>query len=230
MANSLKIFVRPPEAIRSQTSLAYERLRRDILAGRLAPGDKLKIADLAIALGVSPGAIRESLSRLLPERLVISRDQKGFVVTPLSIADLEDLTDFRCEIEEIALRRSVARGGIAWEAGVVAAAHRLRGTPQRASSEDPSLSDDWVDQHAAFHAALVSACGSERLLDFHAQLYEQSERYRGLSVHVESDRDVAREHQDIVDAALAHDADRLVSLVLQHLRTTTELIVERSNI
>jgi GntR family carbon starvation induced transcriptional regulator len=211
---------------RSQTSWVYEIVRRDILAGRHAPGKKLKIQNLATALKVSPGAVREALSRLVPEQLVVSRDQRGFAVAPLSIADLEDLTDLRCEIEAIALRRSVKRGDVNWEAGVIAAAHRLRVTPHRSPGDDIALNTDWVARHTDFHNALVNACGSRRLLVLHAQLYEQSERYRGLSANLPTTRDVADEHREIVDLALARDADGLIKATLGHIRTTTDLIVE----
>jgi len=209
---------------RSQTSAAYVRIRGDILAGRLVPGEKLKIADLSAALEVSPGAIREALSRLVPEQLVVSRDQRGFVVAPLSIEDLEDLTYLRCEVETIALRRSVARGDDNWEAGVLAAAHRLR-RAQMTFEADNSVTPEWVERHEAFHKALVSACGSRRLIDLHVQLHQQSERYRGLTTQVESDRDVAAEHQALVDAALERNADRLVDLTVDHFRETTTTIV-----
>lgn len=216
-----------PHEPRSQTSLAYSRIRRDLLGGRYAPGERLKITDLATALDVSPGAVREALSRLVPEQLVVSRDQKGFVVAPLSIQDLEDLTDLRCEMEAIALRRSVALGDESWEAQVLAAAHRMRRT-KRLADEQRTLTSEWVERHAAFHAALVSACGNRRLLDVRAQLYQQSERYRGLSVYVDDDRDIDAEHQALVDAALDRNADRLVDLMYAHLRTTTAKIVSAS--
>lgn len=212
-----------PGEVRSQTSLAYRRLRTDILLGRHAPGERLKINELAFGLGVSPGAIREALSRLVPEALVVSRDQKGFTVAPLSIADLEDLTDLRCEVEAIALRRSVARGDDAWEAALIAALHRLnRATPL--NTRDPDAVLGWVARHAELHAALVSACGSPRLIELQAQLYEQSERYRLLSARGDSGRDVAAEHQALVDAALARDADRLIGLMVGHIRSTAARI------
>lgn len=214
-------------APQSQTSAAHARLREDILAGRLQPGERLKIAEIASALEVSPGAIREALSRLVPERLVIQRDQKGFEVAPLSIADLEDLTDLRCEVEAIALRRSVLRGEIGWEGSILAAAHRLRRT-KILTSADRSLNYDWVEHHRIFHTALVSACGSRRLLDLHAQLYEQSERYRSLSFPSvgEAERDRQGEHQALADAALDRDADGLVELMVKHFRETTARIVK----
>ncbi|MBB5684855.1 GntR family transcriptional regulator [Sphingobium boeckii] len=213
------------EGPRSQATLAYEVIRSDILNGRHLPERKLKIQELAVELDVSPGAVREALSRLVPEQLVVSRDQRGFVVAPLSIADLIDLTDLRCEIEAVALRRSVERADRDWEANILAAEHRLRGQVVVIGTDEPKLNPAWVQTHAAFHTALVSACGSRRLLALHAQLYEQSERYRGLSLHVEAPRNVSDEHSDIVKMALARDAENLIRTTIEHLRKTTALIV-----
>lgn len=212
-------------ASRSQAGFAYDAIRAGILAGRHGPDKKLKIQDLALELGVSPGAVREALSRLVPEQLVVSREQRGFAVAPLSVADLEDLTDLRCEVESIAIRRSVANGGVDWEAGLLAAAHRLHATVARAE-DGRAIPAGWVAAHAAFHNALIGAAGSRRLLALHAQLYEQSERYRGLSANLETARDVQAEHRELVDLALKRDADALVAATVRHLRVTTRLIVE----
>ena len=209
----------------NQTSFAHSRVRADILLGRLKPGERLKVADLASILTVSPGAVREALSRLLPEQLVVWRDQKGYAVAPLSIEDLHDLTEMRCEIEAIALRRAVSCGDASWEAEILASAHRLRRTP-KISTIDHSLEPGWVNRHAAFHAALVGACDNRRLLDLHAQLYQQSERYRNLSININGGRDGDAEHQSLVDAALDRDSARLVELAISHFRKTTAMIVD----
>ncbi len=214
-----------PEARLSQTSTAYATLKRDVLNGRFRPGERLKINDLATSLDVSPGAVREALSRLVPEQLVVSRDQRGFIVAPLSIEDLEDLTNLRCEVEAIALRHSVQRGEDDWESSILATAHRLRKS-KIDSTVDRALNPEWVDRHQAFHRALVSACGSPRLLTLHEHLYQQSERYRGLSMHLDAPRSIKDEHQDIVDAALDRNADLLVQLMSHHLRETTRRIVQ----
>ena len=211
---------------RSQASSAYDKIRSRILSGSHEPGKKLKIQDLATDLQVSPGAIREALSRMVPEQLVVSRDQRGFVVAPLSVADLEDLTVLRCEIEGIALRRSVARGDVHWEAEILAAAHRLRGLHiENAAPPSDEFVARWGRSHAAFHTSLISACDSRRLLALHAQLYEQSERYRVQSFFVEAKRDVDAEHQKIIDMALARDADGVVQAMSAHIRETTRLII-----
>lgn len=213
------------ESPRRQSSTAYRIIRDDIIAGAYQPGKKLKIQDLALDLKVSPSAVREALSQLVPEQLVVSQDQRGFQVAPLSIADLEDLTDLRCEIEATALRRSVEQGDIDWETRVISAEHRLRALTRPASGNSPGLVE-WRGRHADFHAALVSGCGSPRLIALHAQLYEQSERYRVLSAAIETERDVDQEHRELVTLALARDAEKLAANMLLHIRHTTMLIVK----
>lgn len=210
---------------RSQATMAYRVIRNDILSGRHPPDKKLKIQDLADELGVSPGAIREALSRLVSAQLVVSQDQRGFAVAPLSIDDLIDLTELRCEVEAIALRRSVELGDVDWEAALLAAAHRLRSIPILSKDRKQGVNAEWRAAHGAFHAALIAGCGSPRLKALHAHLFEQSERYRVLSGKVESNRDIVAEHESIVRLALARKAEELVDAMSRHLRETTHLIV-----
>jgi hypothetical protein len=92
---------------RSLTSAVQERLRADILATRLLPGQKLHIAGLAKQFSVSLAAVREALSRLVADGLVLASDQRGFRVSPVSLADLADVTQTRIDIEGLALRRSM---------------------------------------------------------------------------------------------------------------------------
>jgi DNA-binding GntR family transcriptional regulator len=210
---------------KSRTEAVYFRLRADILACRLAPGARLKINELCAALGVSLGAVREALSRLTAEGLVVSEAQKRFEVAPISVADLEDLTQARIEIETLCLKRAIAARGIDWETGLVAAFHRLSRTPARAAGDEQRLSEDWARAHADYHLALVAACQSTWLLRVRAMLYAQSERYRRLSAPVtEGRRNVTAEHRSIMAAALAGDAEKACALLAEHLLTTKNLV------
>ena len=101
------------ERPRSLTSAVQERLRADILSTRLLPGQKLHIAGLAKQFSVSLAAVREALSRLVADGLVQASDQRGFRVSPVSPADLRDVTQTRVDIEGLALRRSIERGNAA---------------------------------------------------------------------------------------------------------------------
>ena len=74
------------------------------------------------------------------------------------------------EIEQIALARSIAHGDLDWETNLVAAWHRRSRISERVEDDLRLLSDQWAIAHAAFHEALVNACGSAKLLQIRSQL------------------------------------------------------------
>ena len=115
----------------TQSDRVFGAVRADILGCRLLPGGKLRINEIAERNDVSLGAVREALSRLGAEGLVVAESQKGFRVAPLSADDFRDLTDARVEIEKLTLARSIARGELEWESQLVAAWHRLSRTPEQ---------------------------------------------------------------------------------------------------
>lgn len=211
----------------SLTRGAYDRLRGDVLACRVVPGQRLNIVELAAELEVSPGAVREALSRLTSEGLVLAEPQRGFQAAPVSRADLEDLTDVRVEIERLCLARAVARGALEWETRLVAAHHALSRTPEREPEDAARMGDAWAGAHAEFHDALVAGCDSPTLLELRTTLYARSERYRRLSAPLARRRRVlADEHRALLDAALTRDAEGLAEASARHIRATTEILVE----
>ena len=210
----------------SFTQAAYEGIRADVLSCRLRPGEKIVISDLCQGLGFSLGAIREALSRLTSEGLVIAEPRRGFRVSPISEDDLRDLTETRLGIEAQCLLRSIAAGNIAWESRLVAAHHELSRVPEREPGDPNRVSEGFAAAHGRFHSALVNACDSPWLLRLREILYDQSERYRRLSVPLaQTDRDLGREHREIMEAALARDGRRAGALLEDHLNRTTHILL-----
>ena len=204
----------------------YQRLRGEILACRLPPGAKLNIAVLAQQQNVSPGAVREALAVLEAEGFVRIEPQKGYSVRPVSSEDLRDLTIARVAIERACLASSLAHGDLEWEAQLVAAFHRISrmGNAGAADHGDPA----WIAAHEGFHNALVAACRSRRLLDTRSLLYDQSERYRQLSLSFAAERDIDSEHRMLFEAALARDVPRTQDLLDAHIRATAEALIDAS--
>jgi len=214
-----------PAPAATNSRRAYLSIRADILACRVLPGSKLNIAALASELKVSLGAVREALSMLQSEALVVSEPQRGYTVSPISPKELDDITEARIGVEAMCLRASIARGDLAWESELVAAFHRLTRLSEAAEGRDLHLNDAWSRSHGDFHAQLAGACGNEWLLRFRTMLYQQSERYRRMSVPLAAaPRDVHGEHRAIFDAVLARDADRAVALLETHLRRTAAIV------
>ena len=207
------------------TSL-YNQLRTDLLDGSLVPGGKLAIEALGERYASSQTPLREALNRLVADGLVQRREQRGFVVADISADDLAEITKTRCWLEETALRESIAARSTAWEEALVLAHHRLARTPRSLDAARFVDNPDWEPLHRAFHRALISACGSRWLLGFCAQLADQHHRYRRLSApRAFAKRAVPGEHQQLLDAVLAGQADAAVALLRAHFERTAQMIL-----
>lgn len=210
---------------------AYQRLRADIVSGVLEAGKPLRLEALRQRYGLSFSPLREALMRLQSERLVLSTALRGFSVAPLSREEMKDATETRILIECEALRRSMRNGDDDWEAGIVAAFHALGLQVERQSRRagDMEAADLMVmeERHQKFHRALIADCGSPRLLELSHQLYTETQRYRLPSLVGRTTgtppRDVAAEHQQIMDATLRRSEDAVRHLA-EHYRRTTEAI------
>ena len=206
---------------RSLAEDVYDALRADILFGRRLPASRVQLNEIAEEHGVSLSVVREAVTRLASEDLVEATPQRGFRVRPLSVEHLQDLTWVRVQLESLALRESIAKGDVTWEANLVAAHHRLAVTPTY--FEDGTGNLDWLTAHSGFHAALAAAAGSPILERLRRQLYDAAELYRMWSSNLPQHptrEHVDDEHRAIFEAALARDADRAVELVTRHLETT----------
>jgi GntR family transcriptional regulator, carbon starvation induced regulator len=213
------------------TSSTYALLRRDIIDGAIAAGSQLRVRQLCERYGVGFSPVREALNRLARDGLVQQIDLRGFTVTPLSRTELEEITRTRCWLNELALRKSIERGDVAWEEQIVLAFHRLSrisvnapdATPAEGAVATSRLNPENEAAHRAFHASLIGACGSSWLLGFCEQLFDQSDRYRRLarpSVRQGRQHD---EHRLIMEASIARDVEKAVDLMNRHLIRTAEL-------
>lgn len=196
----------------------------------MLPGARIQINAVAKEYGVSLNAVREALARLTAEDMAVATAQKGFTVPDVSVEDLLDLTRTRIQIEGLCIRASIANGDIEWETALVAAFHRLQRLPEVETAERAMLSERWAQAHQQFHGAIVAACRSPSLLKIRAVLFEQTERYRRLSVPLRKvDRDVEAEHRAIFEATIDRNADHAVELTEKHFQLTTNIVVSSMN-
>jgi len=209
----------------TQPASAYDMLRTEILMGGLAPGQRLRVADLnaRYKLGLTP--IREALVRLSSEGLVLSEANRGARVRDASMEELHDLLETRLDVERWCLSRAMQRGNEEWEAEILRAEHLLARASMPVSSEDMETAIRWERLHRQFHRALVAACGSEWKLRIWDMLMDHSERYRNLRLlnfrRSEADvRDINAEHAEIARAVIARDETRALALMTDHLSRT----------
>lgn len=213
--------------VRNLASIAFEHIRGDILMGKLKPDERLRINNLSEHYEVGPTAIREALSRLVTDGLVISEDQRGFCVAPVSRDDIIDLTQARVDVEGLTLTKAIELGDVEWESNMLSAFHRLSKCPFP-SDDDPERKAFWSETHLEFHRTLISGCRSPWLMKLCGMLYDRSERYRNLAEKrpASTNRDVTVEHREMMEAALARDAVRATKLLADHFWETTNIILQ----
>lgn len=206
----------------------HEYIHEDIISGRLLPGQRLHIAQLAEHHKVGPGPIREALSRLMATELVVAISQKGFRVADISRTDMRDIYESRAHIEALALELAIEHGQDDWEAAIVGSYHRLAKFESEHKIETSEDYKEWERCHRAFNSALLSACGLQHLLRTQQHLYNLTERYRRqwLIAGIKQPQGVpyAKRQKKIMEAALKRDAKLAKELIYKHFQEATKVI------
>lgn len=199
-------------------------LEREILSGRLAPGSLVNLQALAEQRAIPWPEIREAALRLAADGLAVIEDSSVVLrVSPVSLADLNDLTATRIVVETEALRQSIAAGDAAWEQGVREAFERLSAVEPLLMENPRNFLGEWEHCNEAFHAGLVAACPLRRLMDVNKRLYKQHQRYRRLALLGQRGRrDVHAEHLALFEAAMARDSSTAGDVLARHIGNTVE--------
>ena len=198
-------------------SKVFERLREDILEGQLPPGEKLRIETLQERYQVGASPIREALNRLTSVHLVEQVERRGFRVATLSDDDLLDLIRARRLLNEVVVRESLLSGDQGWEDALVLAYHRMWRCPMTLA--DGHTNREWELLHRRFHAALIAACASRWLIEFHELLFDSADRHRRLNVSHLDPEHTRLEHRDIMEAAVSRNVPLTIRLLNESMQT-----------
>jgi DNA-binding GntR family transcriptional regulator len=199
----------------------YGVLRDQLMRGGFEPGQKLKIAELASALGTSAMPVREALNRLAAERAIEALPNRSMRIPALSREALRDLMETRFAVEGLA----VARAAVNMNAPTLARLRELIAAQSETDAEH--ISEASAQQNRAFHFTIYRQSGSTVLLPIIESLWLQfgpylrvaSERFdgregRGTNFHVEIVEALARGDAKAARAALESDIGRAFELVL----------------
>ncbi|GGN22461.1 MULTISPECIES: GntR family transcriptional regulator [Marinomonas] len=200
----------------------YEQLRSDIVTGKLAPGEKLKLNALRLRYSASVNTLRETLMRLVSDGFVLFVDQKGFSVKPVSTADLCELLELRQMLELSGVRKSMANkvGHMEWKSALISAHFRLNCVEKQMMEDETSHVQAWEKVDRDFHITMVSHCGSQQLIRYHASVIELYMRYQVLALHRRPFRGQAsmEEHHQLLKCLLEDDVENAVSILDSHIQ------------
>lgn len=201
----------------TRTEWADERLRAEILSGRLRPGDRVPVEALAQTWGVSATPIRESVRRLAGEGLIELAPQRGARVATVD-ADLAlEIYAVRLLLEPVALRQSLDAA-----ANDATFAHDVSSAFDALAASTPGVGR--LDAHRAFHLALVSRCPNRTLLAEIASLMDRSRLFQLVAAPIDPRQGHARDHRRLRDAAVAGDVDTTISIHTDHLTATLDAL------
>lgn len=187
-----------------------DEIRGAILAGRLAPGDRLVEDRLADELGVSRNPVREALRMLQSEGYVEIVPRRGASVAQLTAEEGHDLLEVRGPLEALAARlaaRRITADGIEALRDV----HR-RGTAAAAQGQ----LDDLPPLNTEFHAGIVAAAGNVYLADFIRSLRDKIQWVYAADVKARA-AESWKEHGELLEAIAQGDEDYAADLASAHI-------------
>ena len=202
-------------------SATYQRIKHDIIFGKLSPGSKLKLDGLRERYEASMSTLRETLSRLSSEGFVAAEEQRGFFVTVVSKDDFVEIANLRILLECHALELSLKNGDTEWEGNLVAAHHKLHLLEKKMLAGDETQKEDWKRYDSEFHLAMIEACGSANLLSLHSILFDKYLRYQML-VLTHRGQEAVNEHKKMLDAAIGRDAEKASAILKTHIEKGLE--------
>lgn len=200
-----------PLRVRSVVGLAYDELRAMIVDGRLGPGARVGQGEVADALGISRGSVREALRRLAGDGLVEFEVNRGFFVAEIGLDRVLERLEARLLLEPRIARLAAERRAEDDLAALAASIAAERAATGAAEAHDASR---------AFHEAVVRATRNDALLRIFDGLWIADVGRRLLARRRTQpdwqDDDVA-EHVAILAAITARDADRAEELMRSHV-------------
>lgn len=209
----------------SRAEQVHQKLRDDVVNGRITPRTRLVEEPLARQHGVSRTPIREALTRLQADGLIERRDGAFFVVVP-NLDELRDMYELRVTLELRGITRAIESAGVRHDQEVLTRElerwYLLRGDP-------PAPDENFVVLDDRFHAELSRASGNPALTEALVAVNEKIRRVR-MYDFLSADRVAATiaEHIEILELATAGRLDQTYRALYEHVGASTDVVLARA--
>ena len=207
----------------SLTSLVQREIERRIVAGELAPGAKLNEAELASAMGISRGPVREAFRALEQARLVQTEKNRGVFVRLVSLEEANEIYEVGAPREGQLGRRAPARATTAPLEPQRPIVERLQSAGRK---RDP---DAYFPLNIEFHELLADAAGNRSLAAHYRRVVNELNLYRREAI--QRNLDVipvsTREHEAVVEAIAKGDAALAARLLYDHVINSRSRLHEK---
>lgn len=197
---------------------AVDVLREMVLLGQLKPGQRLNEVELANALGISRGPLREAIQRLRSEGLLTAVSGRGAYVRTFTAEALRDLYEVRIALEAHAVRLVAQKLG----------AEGLAELRELLDATDHSVATDQTyPQDLDFHQRVVALADNPALLDTVTEIHRQIHLARWRSGHVAvRAKQALEEHRQVLDHLAAGEGEEAAAVLTEHLRHSLQSALE----
>ncbi|MFO1329203.1 MAG: GntR family transcriptional regulator [Rubrivivax sp.] len=200
----------------------HDAILAEIGSGRLAPGERVIQESIAQALGVSRQPVQQALLLLRRQGLLKDAPGRGLVVAPLDPAEVQHMNEMRAVIEGLACRLAATHG--VERAARQGPALVEAGRKAVASASVPRM----VAADMRFHEFLYGLGGNPLVGPALATHWSTLQRVMGeVLMRDETPIDIWDQHQAMLDAIVAGDADRAEALARTHITHASDMMVAR---
>jgi DNA-binding GntR family transcriptional regulator len=193
----------------------YLQIKTAILTCKLKPGQMVYESEMIQEYGVSKTPVREALKQLTQERLIQSIPGTCYLVTPVTVKDVDELWEMRAILEEVSATRAASR---ATEA-------QLRELESKMGEIFTIRENDdlvrWYDQNTAFHLALAEITRNSRLVSTLRSVLNEISRFLLLDPEMPANTSQwIRQHQRILDALKKRDGALAIAVTLEDMQAS----------
>jgi len=200
---------------------AYEYVRNKILTMEFMPGESITDSRLASELQISRTPVREAFQRLENEGLLISDSRRGWRIFSMTLKDIDNIFDIKCEIEGLISRKAALDPNEEHHRVLQEILKKMK-----IASNDDDL-ETWMDLDASLHHHLYFMANNERAERIIRNLNDQWHRLRRGFIKMRGRLDVATsEHEQVISAVIAHDADKAEQAMQDHLNDVRDGLIK----
>jgi DNA-binding GntR family transcriptional regulator len=189
----------------SRAQAVHHQLKADIVACRLLPGTMVAAAPLAERFGVSRTPVHEALKALCQEGLLRVLPRVGYVVTPVTVHDIDEIFDLRLSLEALGAERAAERVSDKDVENLRAQHAGALENAGRGSMDDPAYLDSLMAGNREFHTAVAALSGNHRLAHIVGGLLDEGQRVYFLYFRTGRRPPPGDAHEDIISALAARD-------------------------
>jgi DNA-binding GntR family transcriptional regulator len=195
----------------------YQNIKFQIIRGTLKPGTRLPEEELSKAMNISRAPIREAFNGLEKEGFVTIFPRKGAAVSNITTQMIEDIFEIRETLESLAVKKSLGEISIEKLEKVGEGFKNFINKPANAENCIQYLALD-----KKFHDLLSQNCGNKKLVELLANLQEQIQWLRNISLKRTTFSGSVREHLAIIEALKRNDEKLITKTLLQHIERAKE--------